>query len=670
MTTPPTMTLDVLGRIRNTSVPPGHAFIPLFEAVINSIHATEDRFDAAVAMEGKVEVRVDRVPPPQALPGVVGRPPVPEIASITIKDNGCGFTPDNMMSFARADSTAKAERGGKGVGRFTWLVVFDEARITSTVEVKRGGREQRAFRFVPTQDGIEGYVSVPTKGRLSTSVALLGVKKRYSEALRMGPDAIADRLFEHCFNYFVLGRCPTITLIDEGPDGPVRIEVNARLQEVECDDPVSLAVGEHALQVLHVRRKHSSGRKHEAHLCAHQRVVESFGLTDYCDLSPEPYRNASGDNVVHQAFVSGKALDEAVDSTRTRLDLPDGAPILERAGALDLKTLRQQLGLHVDHRLAEVLRLERDENFKRVQAHIRTEQPEYRHLLTHQLEALQRLRWTNDPAKLDERLYRVQQEWDAKVRGRLKTVEDKATESEADPDLLADELAKVIADVNEQGQANLVRYVAKRRAVLRLLRRLISVTTGPALEERVHRVVFPVRKTADEIAYDDHNLWLVDDTLSFYEIVASDKPLSQVREAPADSARRPDVLAFKTGDPYQHVAIVEFKRPDRDDENPVQQLVDYALLLRDGGAKNTHGATMTGIPKSVRIDAYAICTLTPKMEQLIRRGPVDMDKVAEEGRWYGAKPSENLWIEVLDFQAFIRRAEQRNRAFFTKLGLS
>jgi hypothetical protein len=422
--------------------------------------------------------------------------------------------------------------------------------------------------------------------------------------------------------------------------------------------------------VLHVQRKYVAGRKHEAHLCANQRVVESFGLVDYCDLNPEPYRNASGDNVVHQAFVSGKVLDEAVDSTRTRLDLPDGMPVLERAGALDLQTLRQRLGAQVDEQLAEVLQAEREENFKRVQAHIQTNQPEYRHLLTHRPGALRRLRWTDEEARLDERLYRIQREWEADVRQRQRAVEDKLIDEQADPDLLEEELTKVITEVNEQGQANLVRYVAKRRAVLRLLRKLISVTTGPALEERVHRVVFPLRRSADQVLYDDHNLWLVDDTLSFYEFVYSDTPLSQIPQASSGSARRPDLLAFKTGDPYQHVAIVEFKRADRQDENPVQQLVDYAVLLRDGGAHNAQGVTMTGIPKSVRIDGYAVCTLTPKLEGLMRRGPGNMVKVPEEGRWHGSVPEENLWMEVLDFQAFIRRAEQRNRAFFVKLGLS
>ena len=37
---PPVMGIDVPGRVRNTGVPYGHAFLPVFEAVVNSIHAT------------------------------------------------------------------------------------------------------------------------------------------------------------------------------------------------------------------------------------------------------------------------------------------------------------------------------------------------------------------------------------------------------------------------------------------------------------------------------------------------------------------------------------------------------------------------------------------------------------------------------------------------------
>ena len=63
------------------------------------------------------------------------------------------------------------------------------------------------------------------------------------------------------------------------------------------------------------------------------------------------------------------------------------------------------------------------------------------------------------------------------------------------------------------------------------------------------RIVFPLRTTADDVSYEEHNLWLVDDTLSFYEFVASDMPFGSNAETRIESPRRPDLLAFKTGDP-------------------------------------------------------------------------------------------------------------------------
>jgi hypothetical protein len=221
--------------------------------------------------------------------------------------------------------------------------------------------------------------------------------------------------------------------------------------------------------------------------------------------------------------------------------------------------------------------------------------------------------------------------------------------------------------VNEVGRANLVRYVARRHAVLSFMRRLLAKR---ALEAHVHRLVFPLRGTTDNVNYEDHNLWLLDDTLAFYDFVASDLPLKDNRSAAVDSIRRPDILAFKTGDaPYQHVALVEFKRPERVDDNPVQQLVEYAVLLRDGGAKASDGTSLPGIPRNVRIDAYAVVTLTQDLEAKIRTGPGNMQKVEGDWRWHGGVPAENLTIELLDFNVFVSRAEQRNRAFFSKLGL-
>ena len=72
---------------------------------------------------------------------------------------------------------------------------------------------------------------------------------------------------------------------------------------------------------------------------------------------------------------------------------------------------------------------------------------------------------------------------------------------------------------------------------------------------------------------------------------------------------------------------------------------------------------------SVRIDAYAIVTLNPQMESILRDGPGEMKRVEGEWRWFGAMSNLNMNVEVLDFQAFVSRAQQRNQAFFKALHL-
>jgi len=667
---PHTMKVDLPGRLRNTPVPIQHAFLPLFEAVVNSIHATEDRFGDDVSQRGSIEVRIRREPQ-QQLPGMPGRPPAGNITALIVLDNGVGFTEGNQAAFETADSTAKVARGGKGVGRFTWLVVFDHVVVSSVYSSASGERRRRSFDFRPTGTGVVGHadIIVSEEEPWFTSVALVSPKKKYVSGLRKTGDVVAERLFEHCFNTIVLGRCPTITIIDELPDGEERFVVNDRLAELTLAAPEPLLVGGHSLEVRHVQQPHKSGRKHEAHLCAHERVVTSFSLAQVSDLGAEPLRQGDQPPVVHHVFVIGKALDEAVDPTRTRLDLPDGQPILEEAGELDLQALRTAIGEHVNERLREVLAEERAENFKRVESHVRTVQPEYRHLLDRCPDQLARLKWTDNRQQLDEALYRIQQGHEAAVRQRQAQVEKKLVDDSTELEKVAEELYRVVSETNEAGQANLVRYVTKRRAVLQLLEKMISRFEGPALEEHIHRIVFPLRKTGDEVAADDHNLWLVDDSLAFYEHLSSDLELTKSAAVPADSKKRPDILGFKTGSPYQHIAIVEFKRPDREDSDPVRQLVEYAQLLREGGRVNAAGQTLPGIPTAVRIDAYAVLTLTPKVEKALQLAPGDLKRVEAEWRWYGYHTDLNVSIEVLDYQAFIRRARQRNQSFFTKLGL-
>lgn len=312
------MKVDVPGRVRNTQVPTSNVFLPLFEAVVNSIHATEERFGEDVAKKGFVDLSVHRVLQKEI--DQTGRPPVPEVQGFTVRDNGCGFTDANLQAFCTADTTSKANLGGKGVGRFTWLVVFNNAKIQSVYAEDNGALRERTFAFRPTNQGIEDYTErdVDKSQLRETIVELTGVKsKKHADALRVSADLIAERLFEHCFNYFVVGKCPRIRLIEQGIDGTMTIDINEKLSEVSVSTIEPLVVGIHSLSIVHAQQKHSQGRKHLAHLCAHQRVVTSFPLSEVSDLDAEPIVVEDGQRIVHHAFVSGQALDDAVDSTRT-----------------------------------------------------------------------------------------------------------------------------------------------------------------------------------------------------------------------------------------------------------------------------------------------------------------------------------------------------------------
>ncbi|WP_225883286.1 ATP-binding protein [Sphingomonas aliaeris] len=97
---------DNAGRIENISLAPNvkNALFPLFEAVMNSIHAIEERFGKDHLADGRISI-------------FVHKDEVGEYYGFTVTDNGIGFTADNLTSLRKFDSRKKAKSGGKGVGR-------------------------------------------------------------------------------------------------------------------------------------------------------------------------------------------------------------------------------------------------------------------------------------------------------------------------------------------------------------------------------------------------------------------------------------------------------------------------------------------------------------------------------------------------------------------------
>ena len=116
-------TIDLAGRIKNFDLPKNQPLIPLYEAVVNSIFAIQERQQKEI-FEGKVEIIRDQQEVAK-LEGIDRS--INEITGFKIIDNGIGLDDNNMKSFLQSDSTYRADEGsvklpGINLGGLLWVL--------------------------------------------------------------------------------------------------------------------------------------------------------------------------------------------------------------------------------------------------------------------------------------------------------------------------------------------------------------------------------------------------------------------------------------------------------------------------------------------------------------------------------------------------------------------
>ena len=140
--------LDLTGRVRNTKLPLSQPLLPLFDAVVNSLHAIE----ALGKSDGRVQIRVLRDDPQAAIEGTTNAP-----TGFEIVDDGIGFTEDNFQSFLTSDSTQKADLGGKGVGPPSLAEVLRPRNCREHLPRRGWFPSQRTFEFRLSDNGVENH---------------------------------------------------------------------------------------------------------------------------------------------------------------------------------------------------------------------------------------------------------------------------------------------------------------------------------------------------------------------------------------------------------------------------------------------------------------------------------------------------------------------------------
>lgn len=658
---------NLSGRVRNFSLPKNRPLIPLYEAIVNSINAIEERHKKDPSfVSGKIIIEVLRYRT------LLDESDINTIDGFKITDNGIGFTNENMQSFMESDSAYKAEIGGKGVGRFSWLKAFSKVDISS-VYSEDGVYKKREFEFCVDNPGIEDKLEECSNVvENKTVVTLLSYLKDYERYVPRQIDTIAMRIVQHCLVYFINEHCPEIEIHDSNNS----LCLNTIFHEkFKTEDNVShISVEGKDFELLNVKiedRAFNNGNR--LYLCANGRLVDSKDLEGYIvDLDKQIFER---NGFWYLGVLTSKYFDNNVDMNRLSFSIPETSIPYQPDISIDqiVKEVCEGIKLYLAEYLAQI-KAEKD---KRISDFTIDKAPQYRHLLHYMASDIEAIKPGITDEKLDDELFSLKRKFENETKIECNKLMEKLQHGDISSDEYQLAFEKEIKKISDANRAVLADYIIHRRVILNLFENGLHIQENGKFnkEKYMHDLIYPMRTSSDLIDYESHNLWLIDETLSYSKYITSDIPFdNNPVEVRTDILLldRPVVVVDDSneGTIYDTITIFELKRPMRDDytysDNPINQLYEYVQKIKAGKAKDmNHRLIRTSV--TTKFFLYAICDITPTLKNLLdQQGFIPTPD--NMGR-YQYNDILHSYFEVLSYDKVLNEAKKRNRILFNKLGL-
>jgi hypothetical protein len=622
------------------------------EAISNSVHSITDLYGSDTATRGAITVRIIRSDEGHRIQG------------FDIEDNGVGFTEDNYRSFRTPDSRLKEKRGGKGVGRLAWLKVFNKVSVDSTYDEKGWKRRSFEFRLADRNQIIEN----PTKADSvvhRTIVRFRDFTSPFEPKCPVRTGIVENRIAAHFVPLFVAGNAPKVSVIDD-----TVTEIETVFTESIVDQKTDMIiVGEEAdafpLTVWSLkcdkRMRFEPPSYHFAFIAGDNRSVVDYPIDEQLGL-----KALDGENV-YIACASSPFLDQKVNSERTAFTLDVG----------EIDDIKRSIAKCARDFLKPYIQLEISRKVETTRGLI-AENPQFLYM-------------SDDIGKFAEELqpnaHRKEDIFLELSRNRFrrqKRFED-VEHSIKTGKLLNDTLAKKVDEYNhyiaDEKRGALAEYVTRRKAVLDLYESLLEYSNPETetynKEDALHQLFCPMRIDSKGLTIDDHNLWLLDDRLAFFNYFASDEKLSKYTSLPDDE--RPDLtffydscVAWREREDTDTIVIVEFKRPMRENyatgKDPVQQVLSYVKRLKETpGETDIRGRAIQGIRTSTAFHCYVVADITAQLEErIIGR----FEKTPDGAGYFGYTQNPAAYVEIIPFGKVMKDARLRNAIFFQKLGIT
>jgi len=675
------MKASIAGRIRNTHLPKAKALLPLFEAVMNSFQAIEE----AGGQGHVVRIIAERQ-------GSLDEGKPGPIEAFTVIDSGIGFTDANFDSFETVDSPYKAARGGKGLGRFLWLKAFSRVEVESHFRAAgTDGLLCRKFSFVASDEDMPRAAVRSDRQKPETSVRLVGYRTPYVDECPRQLDIIAQRLIGHFLPLFLDPDGPALTLADSADTIDLREFFRDNFQTFATER--SFSVGGHCFTLSGFRLHGALADHHELVYAAHFREVITERLAKFLSNLKSKLNNADNASFYYLAFVQGQFLNDKVNSERTDFSIPKETAAADRdtsssaEGAspelftdeISLKAIREGALAAVTEDLKSFMDAINTQKEAALSSYIAEDGPQYRVLMKYKGEFIDDIPPQASKTEMEMALHRQLYQRQVRLKQEGARILSEPAAADNTQEYYA-RLQKFVEDENEIGKTSLAQYIVHRRVILELLEKYLTQdpdTGDYGLEKTVHSLVFPMRATSDDVPFEQQNLWIIDERLTFHSFLSSDVRLDQVQPLESYSASRPDLLIFnhplafsEDAEPLQSMVVIEFKKPDRtayQDEDPVTQVYRMVREIRESKKKDRQGRYIRPANQNIPAYCYVICDLTPPVE--IRIQNMGARRTPDNLGYYGFNETLNAYYEVISYTKLLSDAQKRNRVLFEKLNL-
>ncbi len=576
------------------------------EALTNSIHAGSKQISVDLHFSEKQQ---------ELTPGNEERR---VLETISIVDDGEGFTPENLNFFDEVCTGHKDSIGGKGVGRLAFLKYAKSVKIRSQLS-----SELVEFDYTP-EFKLDDVKKSAADGAVSTSITLMELKEKINTQVTKLVNAICDDLRLLLFLKHQAGHSITLkfthnsrqpfddnfTFSGEAIKAELTREFEFLDQKFNCylfrDEPPRKGI--------------------VAMLCADELCIEEYVISKRFDICR------------HLIFVTSDYFNQRSNIERQRLELPKTDEDVDMVSPISREKLTPRIHEECMKMIDEAAEGDVDQ-FKN--QNVDKLKKYYPFIKLDSLGGNASLLDADEVVKT----YRAQQ---ARREDQLIDALESGRPVSWD-------------DVSHLASEDLARFIVHRALVIDSLAKM----PPSSAEDALHNAILPKRTDGSEIR--ENNVWLVDDKFLSYSNIYSDETLAKIIEEVGQSVaekqqRRPDVAAFFSKDDENHpnkLVIIEFKKPGADifeNNKALMQCRLYASELADR------------ISTVLEVFAFSVVEIDDAFYRDMKQtGFKDVfslnDRVVYNDYKIGSTSDIPLHLYVMPASALIKDAKARNRVF-------